>query len=326
MMAIWAELHTFLIYAVFGYLLIYPLLLGCLRFFAVKDPGQRRLLFLLALNMPLVGFAAYHSIFLKLCEGGHFIFGTTPEYLHLLCLLSDFALQYTTPILALVLTAGLLKAVAAALFTRRLTANAVSPEPRLAERVTKIIRRRAAELGITPPALVYSLRKGFAALSAGLFKPVIILNYNLLADLSSEELDFIIAHELVHVKRRDNMKTWLVNLIRDMVIFNPISTMLLRQIDYETERICDREAAKLTGQESQKAAAILLKVWKRLAAEKPLKPTLVSAFSAGRVGMERRVMTFIKNEAQTPPVSPPVFGSLAFLLVAFSLIYFGILC
>ncbi|MBM4236325.1 MAG: hypothetical protein FJ152_07630 [Firmicutes bacterium] len=326
MMAIWAELHTFLIYAVFGYLLIYPLLLGCLRFFAIKDPGQRRLLYLLALSMPLVGFAAYHSIFLKQCEGGHFIFGTTPEYLHLLCLLSDFALQYTSPILALVLTAGLLKAVTAALFTRRLTANAVNPEPGLADRITKITRRRAAELGITPPALVYSRRKGFAALSAGLLKPGIILNHNLLADLSLEELDFIITHELVHVRRRDNIKTWLVNLVRDLVIFNPISTVLLRQIDYETERICDREAAKLTGLDGQKAAAILIKVWKRLAAEKLSKPVLVSAFSAGPTGMERRVITFINNESQTPPASFSVFGSLVLLLIASSLIYFGILC
>jgi len=325
-MAIWAELHTFLIYTVFGYLLIYPLLLGCLRFFAVKDPGQRRRLFLLALSMPLVGFAAYHTIFLKQCAGGRFIFGTPPEYLHLLCLLSDFALQYTSPILALVLTAGLLKALAAALFIRRLTANAVSPEPEPADRVTKIIRRRAAELGVAPPALVYSRQKGFAALSAGLFKPVIILNHDLLADLSSGELDFIIAHELVHIRRRDNIKTWLINLVRDMVIFNPISAVLLRHIDYETERICDREAAKLTGQDGQKAAAILLKVWKMLAAEKPLKPALGSAFSAGRVGMEKRVMTFIKGEAQTPLVSLPVFGALAFLLIGFSLIYFGILC
>ncbi len=325
-MAIWYELHTFLIYAIFGYLLIYPLLLICLRLFAVKDPGQRRLLFLLALSMPLVGFVAYHSIFLKQCEGGHFIFGTSPGYLHLLCLLSDFALQYTTPILALVLTAGLLKAVAAVFFIRRLRANEVNPEPGLADRVTQITVRLAAELGIVPPALIYSRRKGFAALSAGLLKPVVILNYNLLTDLSPEELDFIIAHELVHVKRRDNIKTWLANLIRGLVIFNPLSTVLLRQIDYETERICDRAAAKLTEQDGQKAAAILLKVWKRLAAEKPLKTALVSAFSAGRVGMEERVISFIKNEAQTLPVSPSVFGSLAFLLVAFSLIYFGILC
>lgn len=325
-MATWAEMHSFLIYSVFGYLLIYPLLLACLHFFAIKDPGQRRSLFLLALSMPLVGFAAYHTIFLKQCEGGHFLFGSTPEYLHLLCLVSDFALHYTAPVLALVITAGLLKAVAAALFTRRLMASAVSPEPLMADRVMQIAGRRAGELGVAPPALVYSARKGFAALSADLFKPVIILNHSLLADISTEELDFIITHELLHIKRCDNIKNWLVSLLRDLVIFNPISTVLLRQINYETERICDIEAAKLTGQESQKAAAILLKVWKRLAAEKPLEPGLINSFSAGRVGMESRIMTFVKSEDQTPPVNPLVFGSLAFLLVAFSLFYFGILC
>jgi beta-lactamase regulating signal transducer with metallopeptidase domain len=326
MTAIWAELHTFLIYAVFGYLLIYPLVLAGLRLFSVKDPGQRRLVFILALLMPFIGFVAYHTIFLKQCEGGHFPFGATSEYLHILCIISDLALKYTGPLIAVAVSAGLLKAVSAALLVKRLSKVAINPQPTVAERVSSILEQRAGELKIAVPALIYTDKKGFAAFTTGLVKPVIVLNNFLITALSNEELDFIISHELVHIQRRDNIKSWLINLLRDLVILNPISTMLLKNINYETERICDRKAARLTGLRKEEVAAILLKVWKKLAVYKPLPLGLSSSFSADRAAMENRVLTYIHNEEQPQAVSPMIIGFLLLFVLSFSLIYFGILC
>lgn len=326
MTAIWAELHTFLIYAVFGYLLIYPLVLAGLRLFSVKDPGQRRLVFILALVMPFIGFGAYHTIFLKQCEGGHFPFGTAAEYLHILCIISDLALTYTGPLIALAVLAGLLKAASAALLVKRLSAVAVNPQPLLAEKVANMLQQRAGELKIAIPAVIFTDRKGFAAFTTGLIKPVIVLNHFLIAELSNQELDFIISHELAHIQRRDNIKSWLLNLLRDLVIFNPISTLLLKNINYETERICDRKAARLTGLAKEDVAAILLKVWKKIALSKPLPIGLSSAFAVDRAAMENRVLTYIQDEEQQQLVSPMIIGFFLLFVLSFSLIYFGILC
>lgn len=326
MTAIWAELHTFLIYTAFGYLLIYPVVLVGLRLFSVKDPGQRRLAFILALSMPLIGFIAYHTIFLKQCEGGHFFFGATSQYLHILCLISDYALKFTGPLIGIAVTAGVLKAASAALLIKRIAASAVDPHLELAEKVSEILKYRSKDLNIAEPDLIYTDRKGFAAFTAGLFKPVIVLNHSLVTTLSGVELDFLISHELVHVKRKDNIKSWLINLMRDVVIFNPISTVLLKQINYETERICDRKAAQLTGFEKEEVAAVLLKVWKKLAVYKPLGIGLSSSFSADQGAMEKRVLTYISNEGHSKALSPLVISSFLLFILAFSLIYFGLLC
>jgi Zn-dependent protease with chaperone function len=326
MTAIWAELHTFLIYSVFGYLLIYPLVLAGLRLFSIKDPGQRRLAYILALSMPFVGFVAYHTLFLKQCEGGHFLFGAASESLHFLCIISDLALKYTGPLVAVTVSVGLLKAASAALLIKRLSANEINPQAGLAEKVSHILERRTGELKIPRPAVIYSDRRGFAAFTAGLIKPIIVLNHGLISTLSNEELDFIISHELVHVRRRDNIKSLLINLLRDTVIFNPISTVLLKKINYETERICDRKAARLIGLGKGDVAAILLKVWKKVAIYKPLGLGLSSSFSADRAAMENRVLTYIHGEEQPQAVRPFVISSFLLFILAFSLIYFGILC
>ncbi len=326
MTAIWAELHTFLIYTVFGYLLIYPLVQAGLRFFSIKDPGQRRLFFILALIMPFIGFAAYHTIFLKQCDGSHFLFGAASGYLHIICIISDMALKYTGPLVAVAILAGMLKAVSAALLVKRLTAVPVYPQPLLTGRLSDILERRAGELEIKIPALVYTDRQGFVAFTAGLFKPVIVLNHLLVSTLSEEELDFIISHELVHVQRRDNIKSWLINLIKDLVIFNPVSTMLLKNISYETERICDHKASRLTSLGKEEAAAILLKVWKMMASYQPRPVGLYSSFSADRAAIKNRVLTLINHEEQSREASPTVAILFMLFVIAFSLTYFGILC
>lgn len=326
MSAIGAELHTFLIYAVFGPLLIYPLALLCLRLFQVSDPGQRRLIFLVALLMPLIGFAVYHTVFLKQCEGGQFLFGSSPDFLHLFCLLADQGVRYSAPLLAIVIIAGLLKAAGAALLVVRLRATALEPPAELGYGVYKIIKERSAEMGLKAPELIYSNRKGFAAFTTGLFKPVVVLNLDLIAALSADELDFILTHELAHIRRRDNLKTWLIYLARDLVIVNPLSTILLKQINYETERICDREAIRVTGQQHEQAVQVLLKTWKLMLAGKPRPAGLVSSFAAGKSEMEKRVLTFLGRQGGGRAVSPAVIGLLLFLVFSFSLIYFGVLC
>lgn len=326
MTAIWNELHTFLIYAVFGYALVFPLALLCLKLFSIDHPGQRRQLYLLALLTPVIGFVLYHTVFMKRCQGGLLSSGKSGELLHLFCTISDNALRYAAPILAVLISLGLLKAVFAVVLIRRLRFQAIHPHPGLADRIKEIFRLRCGEIGINYPEVIYSSRNGFVAFTAGLFKPVLVLNSSLTAEMSDQELDAVLTHELVHIKRKDNVKGWLIYFLRDITFFNPISSILLRRIMFETERVCDREAVRLTGQKADTYAAVLLRIWRLLLEQKPFKTGLVSAFTSGKNDMENRVTALLKSHNDEKITPAIIFVPVIMIFMSASLLYLGLIC
>ncbi|MEW5784610.1 MAG: M56 family metallopeptidase [Bacillota bacterium] len=322
-----SELHTFLIYAVFGYALVYPLALLCLKLFSIDHPGQRRHLYLLALLAPAAGFLLYHTVLTKRCQAELIHPETGGGLLQLICLVSDRALQYAAPILAFVFGLGLLKAGAAVLLVRRLRMKAVQPSAGLAWRVETILKRRChTAAAITAPEVIYSSRTGFAAFTAGLIKPVLVLNYALAAELTEQELDAVLAHELVHISRKDTVKNWLLSLLRDLTFFNPISTILMRRIMLENERICDREAVVLTGHNNATYAAVLLRVWRLILEQRPFQSGPVSAFTGGGNELEDRLTALLRSRNGEKPLPSWIFRPLTAVFIAVTILFLGLIC
>ncbi|HSW36559.1 MAG TPA: hypothetical protein VLH18_08155, partial [Candidatus Limnocylindrales bacterium] len=163
MIAVWNELHTFLIYAVLGYALIYPLALLCLRLFSIDHPGQRRQFYVLAMLSPMIGFVLYHTIFMTRCQVELIQARVEGEALLLLCMVADRALHIAAPILIVLIILGLGKALTAAILVRRLRFKAVKPYHGISNRVEFILGRRCASIGLGIPEIIYSNRAGFAA-------------------------------------------------------------------------------------------------------------------------------------------------------------------
>lgn len=108
-----AERHSFFIHIFFGYLLIFPAVLVLLRLFAVNDPGQRLQAYLMALFTPFAGFILYHTVLLKRCQTGLTPSGPLGRMLFdALCQAGFLAVSYLSPLLAVLLAIGLLKAAA----------------------------------------------------------------------------------------------------------------------------------------------------------------------------------------------------------------------
>lgn len=141
----------------------------------------------------------------------------------------------------------------AAVFRRDLIAAA---EP-ASERLTRGLAMAAARagLGTAPIAMIPSELEGPGIL--GIISPVLVIPRTLETGLSPGELESILVHELVHLRRRDHL--WGAVRTCFLMVFwhNPVVWFLCRSIALETEKACDEEVILLTGAPQAYADGIL---------------------------------------------------------------------
>ena len=92
------------------------------------------------------------------------------------------------------------------------------------------------------PAIVFS---GHAVTPAvyGVFRPVLLLPEHYLNDLSREEAEHVLLHELCHLKRGDLWIHGLVLLLQVAYWFNPFLLWAMRQLRHVREICCDQTLA-----------------------------------------------------------------------------------
>jgi bla regulator protein blaR1 len=109
------------------------------------------------------------------------------------------------------------------------------------------LQKLSNQLGISRCVLLAASPSIAAPVVAGIIKPIILIPIGMLTSLSTEQLETIFLHELVHIKRRD----FLINLIQSFVeaifFFNPFSWILSNLIKREREHCCDDAVIKLHG-------------------------------------------------------------------------------
>lgn len=92
-----------------------------------------------------------------------------------------------------------------------------------------------------------------------IWRPVILLPQGLGERLSDDELDTVLIHELMHVRRWDNLLSLLQLLIRSVFWFYPVLWWLDRRLLTEREFACDEEVLRC-GNAPQLYAASLWKI------------------------------------------------------------------
>ena len=102
----------------------------------------------------------------------------------------------------------------------------------------------------------------------GIFRPVLLLPEGVRDRLSPSQLRAVIAHELCHVRRRDNLAASLHMFVEALFWFHPLVWWIGARLVDERERACD-EAVLTEGGEPQAYAEGILSVC-RLYLESPL--------------------------------------------------------
>lgn len=73
----------------------------------------------------------------------------------------------------------------------------------------------------------------------GFFKPVILLPISIINNISIEQAELIVLHELVHIKSKDYLYNWFLLLMEVIYFFNPFIKTLANNLKLEREKNCD---------------------------------------------------------------------------------------
>ncbi len=94
-------------------------------------------------------------------------------------------------------------------------------------------------LGITKNIKVWLSQHIDVPATIGFLKPVILIPLSSINQLSPDQLEAIILHELSHIKRNDYLINLFISIVETILFFNPFVLLLSRIIKRERENCCD---------------------------------------------------------------------------------------
>lgn len=92
----------------------------------------------------------------------------------------------------------------------------------------------------------------------GVFKPVILLPVATFSQLSTEQVETILLHELAHIRRYDYLVNLFQVLVESLLFFNPFVWLISNTIRKERELCCDDMVVKHTADPLQYASALTI--------------------------------------------------------------------
>jgi len=122
------------------------------------------------------------------------------------------------------------------------------------------LERLALRLGRSdPPALLLTDTVSSPFLF-GLCRPCIVLPASLPENLSPEQLEDVLLHELTHWRRRDLPAAWLQIFVQALFWFHPLVWLAGAQMRHERECACDEEALQSGCSQARRYGESLLRV------------------------------------------------------------------
>ncbi len=141
-------------------------------------------------------------------------------------------------------------------FQNRLLASAEPLSPAL----QRSVRAAARKLRLRAVPTSVAVGEGTGPGVLGPFFPVLVLPAGLERALSPEELELVLMHELIHLRRRDPWWNFLQVLMACAFWFNPIAWLLHRSLRADCEHSCDDEVLRRLDRPRSYAAGIVKSV------------------------------------------------------------------
>jgi bla regulator protein BlaR1 len=118
-------------------------------------------------------------------------------------------------------------------------------------------QRIASHLGITKPVKVYLSALVSSPMTIGFLKPIILIPIASVNQLSTQQLEAILLHELSHIRRQDYIVNLLLSFIQTILYFNPFIRFFIERADVERENCCDELVLQFEYDKHSYAAALL---------------------------------------------------------------------
>lgn len=92
---------------------------------------------------------------------------------------------------------------------------------------------------------------------AGFFRPILLLPIGITERLTPDQFRAVLAHELCHVRRRDNLTSAIHMIVEALFWFHPLVWWIGTRLVQERERACDEEVLRLGSEPGVYAEGIL---------------------------------------------------------------------
>lgn len=109
----------------------------------------------------------------------------------------------------------------------------------------EMLLRMRRQAGVRTPVVLMATETSLEPCVFGIFRPVLLLPRGILDYLRPGHLEAIVAHELSHVRRWDNLATAIQSVVQALFWFHPLVWWLRSQSVKERERACDEDVLRL---------------------------------------------------------------------------------
>src|SRR5579863_9127469 len=124
-------------------------------------------------------------------------------------------------------------------------------------REVQVLRRLEREVGLRKPVEVFLCQASLEPGIFGIARPVLVLSEGISKHLDDAHLEAILAHEVCHARRRDNLAAAVHMVVEALFWFHPLVWWLGGRLVEERERACDEEVLEWGSQRQVYAESIL---------------------------------------------------------------------
>lgn len=149
--------------------------------------------------------------------------------------------------------------------------------------ILRLVRSLSRELGISGGIPVRTYEGASSPMVLGFCRPILVLPE---MDYRTEELGFILRHELIHLKRHDIFFKLLFVIANAVHWFNPVIYWMQKEAVVDMELSCDETVIQGTGYEDRKAYTETL--LSTLCRQHTRNTTLSTQFYGGKQVMKKR--------------------------------------
>jgi len=119
------------------------------------------------------------------------------------------------------------------------------------------VRKVGAQIGITKPVHIWVSSMVTSPVTIGYLKPIILVPLAAMNNLTTQQMEAVLLHELTHIKRYDYLVNLIINFIQSVLYFNPFVKAFIQTIERERERSCDELVIQFQYDPHNYASALL---------------------------------------------------------------------
>jgi len=153
----------------------------------------------------------------------------------------------------------------------------------------RVLVQQAQDVAVAAPIAVKFSRSRLEPGLVGILDPIILLPQGIEKQLSPAELKAVLAHELCHWRRHDNLLAAIHMLVEALFWFFPLVWWLGARLNTERERACD-ESVLADGNDPELYAEGILKVCRAY-----LQSPLICVAGISGAGLKKRIQTIMEN-------------------------------